>query len=90
MVFGVVWADLLRDDPIANVTIELIMVVQRSDPDIADGIEQLLGFEITVVVTDARMIPADNEVGAAVVLPDDRIEDGLPWPGVSHSGFEHR
>jgi hypothetical protein len=35
------------------------------------------------------MVPADDEMGAAVVLAADGVPDRLAGPGVSHRGREH-
>ena len=37
-----------------------------------------------VVVADTRVVAADDEVRAAVVLADQRVEDRLARPGVAH------
>ena len=42
-----------------------------------DVVEDLLGVVGAVVVADAGVVAADDEVGAAVVPADDRVEDRL-------------
>ena len=42
-----------------------------------------------VIIADARVISPDDEVRAAVILPDDRVEDRLARPGVAHRRGHH-
>ena len=45
-----------------------------------DFVEDLLGVVGAVVVADAGVIAADDEVGAPVVAARDRVEDRLAGP----------
>lgn len=49
-----------------------------------DLVEDLLGIEHTVVVTDTGVVAADDHVGAAVVLTEEGVQEGLTGAGVSH------
>ena len=42
-----------------------------------------------VVVAHAGVVAPHDEVGAAVVLPHDGVEDGLPGAGVAHGRRQH-
>ena len=59
---------------------------QRRDAEIArrELVEDLLRVVGAVVAPHARVIAADDEVRAAVVLARDRVEDRLARPGVAH------
>ena len=50
------------------------------------AIEDVLRVVRPVVVADAGMIAADDEMGAAVVLAHQRVEHGLARTGVAHRG----
>ena len=41
-----------------------------------------------LVVARARVVAADDEVGAAVVLADDRVPDRLPRPAHAHGEIQ--
>src|SRR5438874_7365789 len=47
-------------------------------------VEDQLGIVGAVVVADAGVVAADDEVRAAVVLAADRVPDRLAWPRVAH------
>ncbi len=49
---------------------------QRSD--------QPLRVERTVVIAYAGLVAPHDEVGATVILAHQRVQQGLPWPGVPH------
>ncbi len=49
-----------------------------------DVVEDPLRVVGAVVVTDAGMVATHDEVGAAVVLADDRVKDSLTRAGVMH------
>src|SRR5918996_3857089 len=51
-------------------------------------VEDELGVVGAVVVADAGVVSADDEVRAAVVLAADRVPDRLPRAGVAHRGRE--
>ena len=46
--------------------------------------EDLLGVEGAVILAHACMVPADDQVGAAEVLAEDRVEQSFPGTGVAH------
>ena len=47
-------------------------------------VEDLLRVVGAVVVADAGVVAADDEVRGAVVAADDRVQDRLAGPGVVH------
>ena len=47
-------------------------------------VEDLLGVEGAVVLAHAGVVPADDQVGAAEVLAEHRVEQGFPGTGVAH------
>ena len=49
-----------------------------------DLVENLLRVEGAVVVAHAGMVAADDQVGAAEVLPEHRVEQGFPGTGIAH------
>ncbi len=49
-----------------------------------DGVENLLGVEGAVVFAHAGVVAADDQVGAAEVLPEHRVEQGFPGTGITH------
>ena len=51
---------------------------------LGDGQENLLGVKGAVVFADTGMVTADDEVGAAEVLPEDRMQQGFPGTGIAH------
>jgi len=51
-------------------------------------VEDQLRVVGAVVVADAGVVAADDEVRAAVVLAADRVPDRLARPGVAHRGRE--
>ncbi len=53
-------------------------------------VEDVLSVVASVVVANAGVVPADDEVRAAVVLAADRVPDRLPRPGVAHRRREGR
>ncbi len=55
--------------------------LQRASRDL---VEDVLRVEGAVVVADAGMIASDDEVAAAVVLPEHRVQERLARPGVAH------
>ena len=48
-----------------------------------------MGVEGAVIITHARVIAADDEVGAAVILTDKGVKDGLAGARVAHGGRIH-
>src|SRR5215210_81361 len=83
-------AGLARRHALAPVAPERVLEEQRLDAELVDVdfVEDLLRVIGPVVVADAGVVPADDEVGAAVVAACDRVQDGLPRPGVVHLGGE--
>ena len=63
-------------------------VVAAEDLDfecaIGDAVEDGLGVEGAVVVADAGVVAADDQMGATAVLAEDGVEHGLPGTGVEH------
>ena len=51
--------------------------------------EDVLGIVGAVVAAYARVIAADDEVGAAVVAPHQGVEDSLPRAGVAHERWQY-
>ena len=83
---GVVRAGLVGGHPLALVAPEGVLEHQRLDPELVDVevVEDLLGIVCAVVVADAGVVAPDDEVGAAVVAADDRVQDRLAGTGVVH------
>ena len=65
---------------------------ERRDAQLArlELLEDLLRVVGAVVLAHTGMVPADDEVGAPIVLPADGVPDRLPGPGVPHRRREHR
>ena len=64
----------------------------RLDPELGrvELVEDLLRVVGAVVAADARVVAADDEVRAAVVLARDRVPDRLARPAVAHRGGKRR
>ena len=64
---------------------------QRRDPQTrrVELIEDLLRVVGAVIVPDTGVVAADDEVGAAVVLAHDGVEDRLARAGVAHRRGQH-
>src|SRR5688572_11571112 len=79
-------AGLARGHPFALVAPEGVLEEERLDAQLVDVevLEDLLGLVGPVVVADAGVVAADDEVGAAVVPAGDRVEDRLAGAGVMH------
>ena len=86
MVLGAVGAGLGRSHPAAERAVESMLEKEGGDLQIlgCEVVEDALGIVGPVVIADAGVVPADDEVGAAVVLAHDGVEDSLPGPGVAH------
>jgi hypothetical protein len=69
-----------------------VLVKEDVDPELAfsERIEDSVGVVGAVVVTDTRVIAPHDEVGTAVVLAKDRVQDGLARARVAHREREHR
>src|ERR671911_2335131 len=65
--------------------VEGVVEAERGDAQVLGGQrgDQLLGLEGAVVAANAGVVAADDEVGAAVVLADQGVQDGLAGPGVA-------
>ena len=81
-----VGAGLRRAHALALVAPERVLEEQRRDAELlgVDVVEDPLRVVGAVVVTDAGVVAAHDEVGAAVVLADDRVKDSLTRAGVMH------
>ena len=86
MVLLAVRAGLARRHALALVAPEGVLEEERLDAELVDVelVEDLLGVVGAVVVADAGVVAADDEVGAAVVPARDRVEDRLARAGVAH------
>ena len=51
---------------------------------LGDGQKDLLGVKGAVVFAHTGMVAADDEVGAAEVLPEDGVQQGFPGTGIAH------
>ena len=47
-------------------------------------VKDLLGVKGTVVFAHTGMVTADDEVGAAEILPEDGMQQGFPGTGIAH------
>src|SRR3954452_5179331 len=79
-------AGLARRHPLALVAPEGVLEEEWLDAELVDVdfVEDQLRVVGPVVVPDARVVAADDEVGAAVVTARDRMQDGLPRAGIVH------
>src|ERR1700687_5463312 len=75
-----------RRQVIANLAEEGCAELQRRDTQLVglECIEGLLRFQRTVKAAYARVIAADDEVGDAVVLANQRVKESLAGTGVAH------
>ena len=64
--------------------VEPLQGQHRFDADVGDLLEDAVGGVGVVVLPDAGVVPPEHVVGAAEVLADEGVEDGLPGPGVAH------
>src|SRR5690606_12733218 len=83
-------AGLGRGHVAARAAEEGVLELERRDAQLLglEAVEHALGVVGAVVVADARVVAPDDEVGAAVVLAAERVEDGLARAGVAHGGGE--
>src|SRR5690606_23110028 len=90
MVVGPVGASLRRRHLAALPAEEAAFETEDGDPQLfgKEAVEDLMAGVAVVVVSHTGVVPADDEVGAAVVLPAEGMEDGLARPGVAHGGRE--
>ena len=85
-ILGVVRAGLVGAHALALVTPERVLELERTDAELVDVdlVEDRLGVVGAVVVADAGVVAADDEMGRAVVAADERVEDRLARTGVAH------
>src|SRR5262245_17641563 len=83
-------AGLRRRHRAAGVAPERVLEEHRLDVELVrlELVEDELRVVCAVVVADARVVAADDEVGAAEVLAADRVPDRLARAGVTHRGGE--
>src|SRR5512132_3665974 len=81
-----VGAGLARRHALALVAPERVLEEQGLDAELVDVdvVKDPLGIVGAVVVADAGVVAADDEVGAAVIAPRNRVQYRLPRPGVVH------
>ena len=92
MVVASVRAGLRRRHRAADAAEEGVLEEHRLDPELVrlELVEDQLRVVGAVVVADPRVVAADDEVRAAVVLAADRVPDRLARAGVAHRGREGR
>src|SRR5882724_5079905 len=61
---------------------------ERYDAKVGKVVEDLLRCVRSIVVSYPGMVTADNEMGAAEVLPHDGMENRFPRAGIAHLGVE--
>src|SRR5204863_3165206 len=90
VVVAAVRAGLRRGHRAADLAPERVLEEHRLDPELVrlELIEDALRVVRAVVVADACVITADDEVRAAEVLAADRVPDRLARTGVAHRGRE--
>ncbi|MBF8278486.1 MAG: hypothetical protein HW390_3559 [Candidatus Brocadiaceae bacterium] len=83
MIGRIVRTRLVRSHAAARVAIECVVEEQRRNPDLmmVKFIKDIVRVERPVVIAHTRVVAAYNEMGAAVILPGNRVEDGLPSLG---------
>ena len=89
---GAVRARLRARHRAADVAPEGVLEEHRLDVELVrrELVEDELRVVRAVVVADSGVVPADDEVRAAVVLAADRVPDRLARPGVAHRCRERR
>src|ERR1043166_5345903 len=85
-IVSAVRAGAIRGHAIATVTPEPPVDLQRLELERAlrHLIEDLLRIERAVIVAHTRMIAADQQMAAAVVLTKDGVQQGLAGPAVAN------
>src|SRR4030042_631819 len=68
----------------APVAVEEVAEEYGRDPQVRVVLEYLLSLKGPVVAADTGVVPADDEVAAPIVLPDDGVVYGLPGARVPH------
>src|SRR6185436_18675247 len=83
---------LARRHSSTSTAIECVVEEKRGDPQLSwfKLVEDVMRVVSTVVVSYSRMIAAHNEMGAAVVFPNQRMKDGFARPGIAHRGRHDR
>src|ERR687897_959403 len=83
-------AGLGGDHAVALAAEESVLEEERRDAELVriELVEDVLGVEGAVEGADARVVAAHDEVGAAVVLAAEGVEDRLPRTRVAHGGGE--
>ena len=71
----------LRDDLLADRAVARAVQAQRSHSQllVAEAVEDAVSGVALIVSTDSRVVPADDEMGAAEVAADERVEEGLGY-----------
>src|SRR5262245_998155 len=84
-------ACLERGHSLAPAAVERLFEAQRRDPDLLrrELVEDPLSVVGAVEAVRPRVIAADDEMGAAVVLADDGVEDRLARSGEAHHRGEY-
>src|SRR5258708_27815242 len=85
-------AALVRRHPKALPAVESILEHQRRDTHFRrrEALEELLRIVRSVVITYSGVIAPDDKVRAAVIAPDNRVQDRPPPPAVPHIRRHHR
>src|SRR6185295_2508754 len=83
-------AGLGRGDGRAAPAIEGLFEEERGDPELVgpERAEDLVDADRREVTLDRRVLASHDEVRAAVVLPDQRVEEGLARARVAHRARE--
>src|SRR5205807_9641561 len=83
-------ARLGRSHRPAAATVERVLEAERLDAQLirSEPLENPLGVVRAVVAPHARVVAADDEVGAAVVPAHQRVEDRFARPRVPHGGWK--
>ena len=90
MVGAIVGARPARRHSLTGVTVEGVFERDRLDADVlrSETFKDPLGVVGAVVVADAGVVAADDQMGATVVLATQRVKDGLSGAGVTHARRE--
>ena len=85
---GVLGAGFAGRHLLAAGVVEGVFETQRGDGQLRGGVllEDVLGVVGAVVVAHPGVITAHDEVGAAIILAADGVEDRLTGSGVAHGG----
>src|SRR5512139_1134001 len=71
---------------LAPVTIEVPVDLKRFDQEGLWGnlVKDVMSFQGAVVATNSGVVPADDQMGRAVVLAEDSVEQSLARPCIAH------